>query len=202
MTLEQFSHRYEQSSLTKVSGVFRTLQYHDSQYWFFSYYVIVGFWILCSLTALSQFVLAYSVQLWYFTPCIHDHKDAPSCSLFRGYYIGASCHLGSLVYGSIIITVLQCVSIALSTLAKAAEAEGNPCLAVLAKCCLCCVTCYQRFIEFLNKNAYMDIAINSTSFCTAARNALQVMQEEIGAIGFLNGATFIFQLAGVGAITS
>lgn len=90
----------------------------------------------------------------------------------------------------------------LSALAKAGEAEGNPILAILAKCCFCCVTCYERFLEFLNKNAYMDIAINSTSFCTAAKNALQVMASEIAAVSFLNGACWILTCSGHLMITS
>merc|ERR1719440_955071 len=48
----------------------------------------------------------------------------------------------------------------------------------------------------------MDIAINSTSFCTAARNALQVMASEIAAVSFLNGACWILTFSGYAMITS
>merc|ERR1712178_517792 len=142
-----------------------------------------------------------SVQLWYFTPIINDRKDAPTFPLLRGYYIGTCFHLGSLAFGSLVVTLLSVVRLGFGTLAQAAEGEGNPCLLVLAKCLFCCVSCYERCIEFLNKNAYMDIAINSTTFCTAAQNALQIIGSEISAVAFLNGATWIFKIAGYALIT-
>jgi solute carrier family 44 protein 1 (choline transporter-like protein)/choline transporter-like protein 2/4/5 len=35
----------------------------------------------------------------------------------------------------------------------------------------CYVLCFERFIKFLNKNAYIQIALNASSFCGAARDA-------------------------------
>jgi len=202
MTIEQFSHYYESEPNNTVSGVFRTFHYHESQQMYMYFFVIVGVWILCVMTALSQFVIAYSVQLWYFTPFHHDHKDAPACTLWRGYWIGVGYHLGSLAYGGLVVTAFWLARTAFGALARAAETEGNTCLAAIAKCLFCCIACYERCIEFLNKNAYMDIAINSTSFCTAARNALEVIHSELTAVSMLNGATWVFTIAGHALITS
>lgn len=202
MTLEQFTHTYEQDPSDKVSGLFRTFQYHDSMTWFMTYYIVVGIWIFCLLNALSQFVIAYAVQLWYFTPYLHEHKDAPYCSLFRGYYIGAGYHIGSIAFGSLVVTALEVPRIMLGALAQASELERNTAIGIIAKCFFCCITCYERCIEFLNKSAYMDIAINSTTFCTAARNALEVLHSQIAAVSFLNGATWVFKITGYALITS
>ncbi len=38
----------------------------------------------------------------------------------------------------------------------------------LAACLGCLVTCFQRFLAFVNKNAYTDLAINSGGFCSGA----------------------------------
>jgi hypothetical protein len=202
LTLEQFVTTYESIPGSEVSGVFRTFQYHEGQRWCMVFYIFVSIWIMSLVTALSQFVLAYSVQLWYFTPILHDHKDAPSFPLFRGYYIGLCYHMGSLAFGGLVVTMFSVVRLTLGTLAAASEHEGHPVLAIIAKCLFCCVECYQRFVEFLNKNAYMDIAINSTTFCTAAQNALQVIAREMEAIAFLNGATFVFKITGYALITA
>ena len=45
----------------------------------------------------------------------------------------------------------------------------------------------RRCLEFLNKNAYMDVAIRSTWFCTAARNALKMIMQEAALMSLLNG---------------
>lgn len=33
------------------------------------------------------------------------------------------------------------------------------------------MVCFERFIEFLNKNAYIQVAITGKNFCTSAKNA-------------------------------
>lgn len=201
MTLEQAVSKYESVPGQEKSGVFRMFKYGDSQQWFMSYYIFVGVWIMCFLTALSQFVIAYAVELWYFTPYVHGEKERPECPIFRGYYIGGVYHLGSLAFGSFVVTILYILRAILSSLESAAELEGNCIMACIAACLHCCLVCYSRFIEFLNKNAYMDIAINSTTFCTGAQNALQVISSEIAAVAFLNGACWVFNIAGYGLIT-
>lgn len=44
-------------------------------------------------------------------------------------------------------------------------------LNILLKCVNCLLWCFEKCIRFLNKNAYIQIAINSEHFCVAAREA-------------------------------
>merc|ERR1712048_1532100 len=88
----------------------------------------------------------------------------------------------------------------LTYLAKQASVDGNAAAKASAGCCMCIVQCLQGWLEFLNKNAYMDIAVNSSSFCAGARNASWVLVHNMPEIGALNGACWIIQLAGKGAI--
>jgi len=48
----------------------------------------------------------------------------------------------------------------------------------------------------------MDVAINSSDFCHAARRAMRVIVEQAATIAILNGATWIFFIAGLGTITA
>eukprot|EP00747_Dinoflagellata_sp_TGD_P186488 gnl/TRDRNA2_/TRDRNA2_43524_c0_seq1.p2 gnl/TRDRNA2_/TRDRNA2_43524_c0~~gnl/TRDRNA2_/TRDRNA2_43524_c0_seq1.p2 ORF type:complete len:709 (-),score=141.28 gnl/TRDRNA2_/TRDRNA2_43524_c0_seq1:113-2131(-) len=192
-------------SALNVGGVYREFTYDDMEMYYILYYVFMAFWIVEIATALAQFTIAYSVQLWYFTPYDEGtgHKvDVPYCPIFRGYRIGLMYHLGSLAFGAFIVAVLRLVRMILGFIAKQAKAQDNQAAAAMANCLMCCVTCFQRFVEFLNKNAYMDIAINSTTFCTGAYRAMQIIIGEVMGIAVLNGACWIFVLAGVGAITT
>ena len=67
---------------------------------------------------------------------------------------------------------------------------------------MCCVTLCKSCAEFLNKNAYIDIAVKGDWFCTACRKAFKVMVENAGGMAILNGATFVFQIAGILLITA
>jgi len=187
---------------SNVNGIFRSFAYRDEQLYLIGFYVFMMFWLCEAANAISQFVLAYAVQRWYFTAYEGGKKDVDGCPLAKGYTVGLFFHLGSFAIGSFIIATTRMLRVALAFLAKQARSEGNVVGEAAAGCCMCVVTGLQRCIEFFNKNAYMDIAVNSSSFCSGARRALSVLVHHVPEVGVLNGACWIIQLAGVGAITA
>eukprot|EP00397_Hematodinium_sp_SG-2012_P034263 GEMP01036736.1.p1 GENE.GEMP01036736.1~~GEMP01036736.1.p1 ORF type:complete len:427 (+),score=84.00 GEMP01036736.1:719-1999(+) len=186
----------------KVGGLSRTFTWTDEQKYMMMYWGFGMFWIMNIFSALGQFVVSYAVTLWYYTPKDEDgSKDSPNCPLCRGAFNGIFYHFGTLAFGGFLVAVCQVLRVVLGYLAKQAAGTGNAVMATIAKALVCCVTCFQRFLEFINKNAYMDVAINSTSFCTAAKNAFNTITSELSTIAILNGACFVFQIAG-GSIIS
>jgi len=184
------------------SGILRSFSYTEDEYKLILLYIFIIYWVLELANATSQFVLAYIVQAWYFTPYHEGHKDdIPSCTLVKGYLVAWMFHLGSLAYGSFIIAVTRLIRLVLSQIVKQAKGDGNAALACVAAALGCCVYCFQKCMEFINKNAYMDIAVNSNNFCTAAYNAFWFIVKSMPEIATLNGACWIFMLAGVGGIT-
>lgn len=67
-------------------------------------------------------------------------------------------------------------------------------LAIIAKLLMCCVACFERFVAFVNTTAYMDVALRSSNFCIAAKNAFTMLTSEISTVAILNGACFVFQV--------
>ena len=64
---------------------------------------------------------------------------------------------------------------------KAAQSKNKLLSAVL--CCLqCCMWCFEKCMKFLNKNAYIQTAIHSYSFCTAAKKAFFLILRNIARI--------------------
>lgn len=51
----------------------------------------------------------------------------------------------------------------------------NPAIKCLLKCAQCYMACFERFIEFINKNAYIQIAISGKNFCSSAMEAFTLM---------------------------
>jgi len=186
-----------------VAGVHRSFSFTEEQLYMMLAYLFGSFWILEFFTALGQFVVSYSVCLYYFCPKdpSDGSKEAPWFPLWKGYVVGTTFHLGSLAFGAAIIAVVRIIRAVLMYVAKQAEADGNAALACLAKCLVCCVTCFKKCLEFLNKNAYMDIAMRSSWFCFAAKKALSTILSEAPLMAILNGACWVFQLVGFGVIT-
>jgi hypothetical protein len=180
----------------EVKGVHRSFKYTEEQIYYILSYILGVFWVDELFTAMSQFVVSYSVVLYYFCPKdANGYKEAPFLPLFRGYFVGFVFHIGTLAFGAALIAVVRLISLVLSYIAKQAEKE-NAALACVAKAMLCLVQCFKRCLEFLNKNAYMDVAYRSSWFCTAAKNALKMIMQEATLMALLNGACFIFQIAG------
>lgn len=85
---------------------------------------------------------------------------------------------------------------------KKLKGRAGPVVGFLLKCCGCCMWCLEKFLKFINKNAYIEIAIYGYSFCTAAREAFKVLAANIIRIVAINsvGAFILFmaRLAVVG----
>mmetsp|Transcript_60668 Transcript_60668/g.130245 ORF Transcript_60668/g.130245 Transcript_60668/m.130245 type:complete len:603 (-) Transcript_60668:58-1866(-) len=175
--------------------------YTDEEYCALAFYFFMMLWVSEICHSLSVFVVAYTVEVWYF----HDPKDhffsAIGC-MCRGYFAGATFHLGSMIFGAVIIATTTLLQIVLGTIAKAADDTGNPIAGIIATVCLCCVTCWKSCLEGLNKTAYMDIAMNSTGFCHACKHAFEVLTHDLAATATLKGATVLFQVTGLGGIAA
>jgi hypothetical protein len=79
--------------------------------------------------------------------------------------------LGSVAFGSLIIAVVQFVRYTLMYLERHAKAAKNRIAVIALKAVQCCLWCFEKCLKFLNKNAYIQIALVGKGFCTSARAA-------------------------------
>jgi hypothetical protein len=186
-----------------VRGVFRSFAYHHHEVYFIVFYAFMMLWLCELVNAISQFVLAYAVQSWYFTPYRDgEKKDIDQRPFCQAYSLGLVFHLGSFALGSFAVASTRLLRLIVGFVAKQVRSEGNVATEAASGCCMCILKCLQSWIEFLNKNAYMDIAVNNSNFCSGARRAFSVLVHNMPEVGALNGACWIISLAGCGAITA
>jgi hypothetical protein len=81
-------------------------------------------------------------------------------------------------------------------LQKQAEAQKNK-FAMIAKVAQYLIACFERCIKFLNKNAYIQIALLGKNFCKSAWNAFMLIVRNAGRIGALAGIGMIITLLGI-----
>eukprot|EP00928_Gymnodinium_smaydae_P071382 TRINITY_DN54994_c0_g1_i1.p1 TRINITY_DN54994_c0_g1~~TRINITY_DN54994_c0_g1_i1.p1 ORF type:complete len:525 (+),score=125.32 TRINITY_DN54994_c0_g1_i1:108-1682(+) len=187
--------------VTSTGGMLKQFSFTAVEYGYLAFYVFMMIWVSELVTSFSQFVVAYAGQAWYFTPYKNGSKSgAPSCAIFTGYLLAGSAHVGSLLLGSFLIATLRFIRMCLEQVVRQSKASGNCVLEVIGSIMACIVACFERVVEFVNKTAYIEIAINGTAFCPSAQTAIAVMVKEAGATAILHGATFVLQFAGVGAI--
>jgi len=154
--------------------------------------------------AMGSFAFSYAVVDWYYT-----EKDANSgrkahhwCSLIKAYFYAWTYHLGTIAMGAFLIALIRFVRLIVTFIERYSKSQGNAVAACIARCVGCCLTCIKGIVEAINKNAYIDVAINSSNFCTAATDSLAFMVKQAPAIAILNGACTIFSFAGCAMLSS
>ena len=63
-------------------------------------------------------------------------------------------------------------------------------------CLRCYADCFERFITFLNKNAYIQIALTGKSFFPAAKDAWYLISTNVAKFGIVGGIGNIFSTIG------
>lgn len=62
--------------------------------------------------------------------------------------------------------------------------------------------CVDRFVKFINKNAYIQVALNSQNFCTSAMNAFILILKHADKFMLVSGLGNIFMFLGKMSIAS
>ncbi|CAE8704708.1 unnamed protein product, partial [Polarella glacialis] len=118
--------------------------------------------------AIGQCVIAGAVGVWFFTPNFEKGKRG---AIKRSCWNVFRYHLGSLAFGSFIIAVIQFIRALLYYYQKQAAAQKNRVMVIIFRVLGCLTWCFEKCVKFLNKNAYIQIALMGTSFCTSAKKA-------------------------------
>ncbi|KAM4888437.1 choline transporter-like protein 2 isoform 4-T4 [Thomomys bottae] len=151
------------------------------------------FWLANFVLALGQVTLAGAFASYYWA--LQKPEDMPAFPLFSAFGRALRYHTGSLAFGALILAIVQIVRVLLEYLDQRLKAADNKFAKFLMTCLKCCFWCLEKFIKFLNRNAYIMIAIYGTNFCTSARNAFFLLMRNIIRVAVLDKVTdFLFLL--------
>ncbi|GAB1288517.1 Choline transporter-like protein [Apodemus speciosus] len=89
--------------------------------------------------------------------------------------------------GSFIITLVKIPRMILMYIHSQLKGESeNACARCMLKSCICCLWCLEKCLSYLNQNAYTATAINSTNFCTSAKDAFVILVENALRVAAIN----------------
>lgn len=162
-------------------------------------------WINAFIIAACQFIIASSACLWYFA---QGTGQGATGTVKKSAYRLFRYHFGSIAFGSLILAIIQMIRLILAYFqaqAKKLQGKEGKMVRFVLGCLQCYVACFERFIKFLNKNAYIQIALTGKNFCVSAKNAFFLILRNPLRFGVVNGIGVIFILFGkifVAAITA
>ncbi|CAE7255361.1 slc44a5a [Symbiodinium sp. CCMP2456] len=190
----------------EVSGVGREhhVDFSGPQKALLVLYAFISLWVLAYVSALYQFSIAFATAKYFCANIENGRKTVAACSVCEGVRVGLWYHSGSLAFGSALIALLELLQRLLEFVEKKSMEGGE--MNKVITCCistvLCCCRCLEGIIQFVNKNVYIDIALTSKNFCAALQSIAKIMIDHGAAMAILNGATCIFQVVGMAAITA
>uniref|UniRef100_A0AAQ5YJ65 Choline transporter-like protein n=1 Tax=Amphiprion ocellaris TaxID=80972 RepID=A0AAQ5YJ65_AMPOC len=149
--------------------------------------LFVFLWLVNFTIALGQCTLAGAFASYYWA--LKKPDDIPACPLYSSFSRAIRYHTGSLAFGSLILAVVQMVRIVLEYLDHKLKGSQNACARFLLCCLKCCFWCLERFIKFINRNAYIMIAIYGKNFCTSSKDAFFLLMRNVVRVAVLDKVT-------------
>ncbi|KAI7803649.1 choline transporter-like protein 2 isoform X4 [Triplophysa rosa] len=151
--------------------------YHKYLILFQFYNVFLFFWCANFVTALGQMTLAGAFASYYWA--LNKSKDMPTFPLCASLGRSLRYHTGSLAFGSLILAIIQIIRVLLEYVDHKLKGAENKFAKFLMCCLKCCFWCLEKFIKFLNRNAYIMVAIHGKNFCSSARDAFFLLMRNV-----------------------
>ncbi|KAI0305768.1 DUF580-domain-containing protein [Multifurca ochricompacta] len=128
-----------------------------------------------SLTTLAGGPFGSAFYWYYFGP--REAGLMPKHPTLSSFWRASTLSLGSIAFGSLIVTVLEITRLLLSALRNNANAEGHPVEACLACCAECFIGCVEGMVQYFNRYAYIEIALYGKPYIRAAKDTWNLFQD-------------------------
>lgn len=153
-------------------------------------------WVSTFLMACNEFAVICTACSWYFSrKDIPDDDGIPGdAEVMKGFWWTFRYNCGTLALGSFILTIVWTIRAIFEYVGEKINgaAGNNKCTECLLSSVRCCLDCFDRFIRYLNRNAYIYCAISSESFCPSALHAFLLILKNHAKFAFVEGIADAF----------
>ncbi|KAJ3360421.1 hypothetical protein HDU91_004600 [Kappamyces sp. JEL0680] len=134
---------------------------------------LFGFlWTLFWLMGINQVTLAGAFASWYWSV---DKKARLYFPVMKSFFRTLRYSLGSIAVGSLLIAIVEFIRIVLYQAQRYATKSKSTYLKYLVACLQCCMACVSVMVKFINRNAYIVIAVTGQPFFKSAGHATSLM---------------------------
>lgn len=138
---------------------------------FYAFWMIVSIvWVCLFFEHACSYVMIVMTSEFYFTS---DELTWGETTVSLGFLYAYIYNLGSLAFGSAILTWVRILRFFVEPLAEAAQkaGEGNACANCLASCGGCFLGCVEQLGANMTEAAYVYMAVTGQGFTTSAQKA-------------------------------
>lgn len=171
----------------------------------FLYEMFGFFWVISFIIAVQLFVICCSTCLWYFGGHGSDQGDGENTHMvMMSIKWVFRYHLGSLAWGAFLIAIITMIRVTFEYFVYQYEKAnpGNNIIWDILKCCIrCYLKCLDCCVKFMNKNAYIQVALHNSSFCLGAKESFWIMAGNARRFTAVGVTGSILSFLGKGLIT-
>lgn len=180
------------------NGVYKKLVLDDSLQGAFVYHLFGLFWVIQFGVAFLELTIAYVTARWYFADVKDGERELPASPLKTAISYVCKYHLGSVAMGSLLVAIIQMIRAAVEYLdMQRRKMDPNNKVVQIACCCVkCCLWCMEKCMRFINRQAYIQIAITGASFCEACKRAFGLVARNLARVGALKVVATLFIVLG------
>uniref|UniRef100_A0AC35G3S0 Choline transporter-like protein n=1 Tax=Panagrolaimus sp. PS1159 TaxID=55785 RepID=A0AC35G3S0_9BILA len=149
-------------------------------------------WISEFIFASQRMVIAGAIACWYFA----KDRNAIGSPCFQAIYMLFRYHLGSIAFGSLIITAVKLPRYIFMYIYAKMTGSKNFIIKYLLACVIGLLACVEKCLRYLHHNAYTVIAISGQSFCPASKTATNILLDNAVNVATINSVgDFVLFLA-------
>ncbi|XP_076319239.1 choline transporter-like protein 1 [Tachypleus tridentatus] len=160
------------------------------------YHLFALFWFTQFVISCQHVIIAGSVAMWFFT----RNKNRLGTPIATSFYNLVRYHLGSVALGSFLVAILKLIRAIFKKIERQMKEHPTWCTTFI-QCCSCCLWCFEKFLVFLNRNAFIEVAIYGYSFCKAAQKAFHLLSNNILRVAAINSVGDFVLFLGKAGVT-
>jgi hypothetical protein len=188
---------YATGEFSENSKVIASFEWDASIRYSWWFHLLSLFYVTAVISAYAQFVYSSSACIWYFT----SEKGTEDNIIKKSFKRGIRYHFGSLAFGALIVAIVRFIMVWLESIKKRVESTAgktseSKCFRCIITCLQCCIGCIGKCMEFINKHAYIQIALKGDSFCTAAWEGFALVVRNLGRFSTLAAIGSLFTTIG------
>lgn len=183
-----FLHVYSVGTVEYNNNIFGKIIWEDQTKAFVGIMVFGYFWCVSFCLSTTIFVIAAMAASYYFDP------KRQGVNILRAFCWAHTYHLGSLAFGSFIIALIWFIQLILNYIYNKAKRVTKASFAF--SCIMCFVSCFERYVRFVNKHAYIEVVIRNKNFCSAVWKTIGLLTGNFLRFGVLAGLVGFFLIMG------
>ena len=156
------------------------------------YHIFMFLWTLYFLLGINHVTMAGAFATWYWTM---DKTAKLSFPVLKSFARTIFFHTGSIAVGSFLIALVELLRVILYQLQRRVNKGGPQALKYLFACLQCCTNFLSVITKYINRNAYIFIAIKGLPFFQSARDSTTLLLKHAAqtiSVNFVSDFVFFF----------